>query len=247
MRDMMKYVLIFFAIIFVGLGAAWAFATFLLDPKAERESARANPQTGLARTVQLNQLLSENAYPRLNAIIKANKGNPQKTQEEISIAYRGLPLMESMPPHGAVIENNTDGAIAGLLIVDATNTPDMNTLVTLSGHSYDKFGNLCKIIRMVEGGRLLEIPAPKDSYNVSFASGGVWFGPQNLFGPLTDRLAFDGIYVFDEKHPAYLLTTYPKEGEDFQIGAIKLKSYSKHDRMIQDKIEQLNTNAQKKE
>lgn len=247
MRAMMKYVLAFCAIIFVGFGVAWLFSTYILDPKAERESARANPQTGLARTVQMNKLLQENAYPNLNGIIKANKGNVQKMQEEISIAYRALPMMEVIPSHGAVVENNTDGSVAGILVVDTTNTPGIYTLVTLTGHDFDKFGNPLRIMRMMEGGRILEIPVPKGSFNISFASGGAWFGTHELFGPLTDRLAFDGSYPFNEKHPGYQLTTFPKEGADFQIGAVRLKAIPRHDRMVQDKIELLKTNDTSKQ
>lgn|GEM_PF-6716448 len=238
MRDMVKYVAAFFIVVFVGLGTVWVFTTFVFDPSHDSASSKGKPKTGLARTVQLNPLLAENAFPNLNRIIKANKGNPAKMQEQISIAYRSLPLLETMPSHGAVIMNNTEGAISGLLIVDATNTPGFNTLVTLTGRDHDKFGNIRKIITMVEGGRVLEIPVPKNEYNIEFASGGAWFGSRILFGPLTDRLAFDGAFVFDDKNLAYQLTIYPKEGADFQIGTVRLKSIPKHDRTIKEKIGQ---------
>lgn len=244
MRSMIKYVSIFFAIVLVGFGVAWLFTTLLFDFKSGQDSDISRHKAGLARTIQLNQLLTESAYPNLNEIIKTNKGNAQKMQENISIAYRGLPLMEVMPAHGATVENSTDGIVAGILIVDASSTPDMNTLVTLMGQKHDKFGNPCKISRMVEGGRTLEIALPQDAYTILFASGGAWFGPQNLFGPLTDKLAFDGTFLLNEKHPAYHLTTFPKEDTDFQIGAVKLKVIPKHDRMIKEKIEMLRASAE---
>ena len=243
MHNVLKWSGIFFAVILVGIGAVWIFTTFVLDPKAERESARGNPQTGLARVVQLNKQLSENTYPKLNDIIKENKGDLGKMKEQITIAYRGLPSMETQPSHGTIIENNVTGSIGGILVVDATNTPDFDTLVTLRGQGTDKFGNPCKIIAMVDGGKTLEIAVPKGGYSIEFDSGAAWFGLANLFGPLTDRLAFDGVYPFDEKHLGYQLTTYPKGGADFQIEAVKLKSIPRRDRAVQEKIEQLNASA----
>ncbi len=239
----MKYVGIFFAVILVGLGAVWIFTTFVLDPKEERESARANPKTGLARVVQLNGQLSENTYPKLNGIIKENKNDANKMQEAIAIAYRGLPTMETKPANGTIVENNTSGPIGGILVVDTTHTPDFDTLVTLTGRDKDKFGNPCRIIAMVHGGKTREIAVPKGGYSIEFDSGVAWFGLKDLFGPLTDRLACDGVYPFDEKHIGYQMETYPKEGADFQVGAIKLKSIPKRDRAMQEKIAAMNAGS----
>lgn len=245
MHNILKWSGIFFAVILVGLGAVWIFTTFVLDPKAERESTRGNPKTGLARVAQLNKQLSENTYPKLNAIIKENKNDMGKMKEQITIAYRGLPAMETKPAHGTIIENNTSGPIGGILVIDTTNTPDFDTLVTLTGSGTDKFGNRWKIIAMIQGGKTLEIPVTKGEYSLEFSSGVAWFGLQHLFGPLTDRLGCDGIYPFDEKRPGYQMTTYPKAGADFQVEGIKLKSIPRRDRAVQERIAELNAGTKK--
>lgn len=244
MHNILKWSGVFFGVILAGIGVVWLFTTFVLDPKADLESSRGKSRSGLATVVQLNKQISENAYPRLNGIIKENKNNTDKMKEQITIAYRGLPPMENKPAHGTIIEDNTTGPIGGILIVDTENTPDFDTVLTLSGHEQDKFGNPWKIIAMVKGGDYLEIPVAKGGYAIEVSSGVAWFGRANLFGPLTDRLALNSIYTFDEKNLGYELTTYPKEGADFQVGQIKLKSIPRRDRAVWEKIERLNAQAQ---
>jgi hypothetical protein len=75
----------------------------------------------------------------------------------------------------------------------------------------------------VRGGSTAEFQVPLGSYEIRYASGSTWYGPEELFGPDTQYAKADQTFDFREDpggYVGYTLTLIMREGGNLSTSAI---------------------------
>ena len=130
-----------------------------------------------------DKTISENAY-----IILAEMGYP--VTKDLSGDNPHLLVEQTFPSNGTIVSYTDDEAIAPLEIV--TSSDDTYYFLKLSDYSTDT--DVMAVF--IQPGQTVDINVPLGSYQIKYATGDIWYGEEDLFGPNTSCSKLADVFDF---------------------------------------------------